>query len=207
MFWTFYVFLSAIFGAPYACLGLDLSRLHHFRRPRPLSTLMHRCHGQVDIRVNEDAPSYPTTVDTDLVALGRLPLGGDDSSSANVPYDPRPASEGGCSAGHQEGCSIYNIKVSTLFDEGYCTVPYCRWVTFTTHLFSCSENLARVAGFPPLRCCDDHHHHRMHLFDSLPRETPGMCLCPFWSEVIGKDTTGGPFLELSLEVPRGFWRG
>ena len=59
-----------------------------------------------------DAPSYPTNaVDTSLVALGRTPLGGDDGSSGGVPFDPRPASEGGCSAGHLEGCSIYNIKV------------------------------------------------------------------------------------------------
>ena len=61
---------------------------------------------QVDIRVNEDAPAYPTTVDSSLVPLGRLPLGGTSDR-----HDPRPASEGGCSAGHLEGCHIYYIKV------------------------------------------------------------------------------------------------
>lgn len=66
---------------------------------------------QVDIRVNEDAPSYPTTADSSWVPMGRLPLGADDGTNTGVQYDPRPASEGGCSAGHFEGCRVYNIKV------------------------------------------------------------------------------------------------
>lgn len=66
--------------------------------------------GQVDIRVNEDAPTYPTNaVDTSLVPVGLTPLGTDRGDL--VSSDPRPASEGGCSAGHLEGCVIYNIKV------------------------------------------------------------------------------------------------
>eukprot|EP00904_Undaria_pinnatifida_P006174 jgi/Undpi1/2687/HiC_scaffold_14.g06065.m1 len=65
---------------------------------------------EVDIRVNEDAPSYPTTADSSWVPMGRLPLGADDGTNTGVQYDPRPASEGGCSAGHFEGCRVYNIK-------------------------------------------------------------------------------------------------
>lgn len=83
--------------------------------------------------MNENAPLYPTTVDSSLVPLGRLPLAGDDGSNTGVPYDPRPASEGGCSAGHLEGCSIYNIKVNhseydtergELLVGSYSGVPY-----------------------------------------------------------------------------------
>ena len=62
--------------------------------------------------MSEDAPTYPTNaVDTSLVPLGRLPLGGAAGSSRDVSFDPRPTSEGGCSAGRLEGCSIFNIKV------------------------------------------------------------------------------------------------
>lgn len=62
---------------------------------------------QVEIRVNEDAPAYPTTVDSSLVPLGRLPLGDDGFT-----HDARPASEGGCTFGPFAGCHIYNIKVT-----------------------------------------------------------------------------------------------
>lgn len=61
--------------------------------------------------MNADAPLYPTTLDSSLVPLGRLPLAGDDGSNTGVQFDPRPASEGGCSANHLEGCTVYNIKV------------------------------------------------------------------------------------------------
>ena len=80
---------------------------------RPWRTSRH-CHRQVEIRVNEDAPSYPSTVDSSLVPVGKIPLGSNAASSSGVPYDPRPSSEGGCSAGHFEGCRIYNIKVCLL---------------------------------------------------------------------------------------------
>ena len=69
--------------------------------------------------MNEDAPIYPTTVDSSLVPLGRLPLGGDDGSNTGVPYDRRPAGEGGCSAGHLEGCHIYNIKVQHVLPRAF----------------------------------------------------------------------------------------
>lgn len=62
---------------------------------------------KVDIRVSEDVPVYSTTVDSSLVPLGRIPLGGGGPG-----FDPRPASEGGCTAGPFEGCHIYNIKVN-----------------------------------------------------------------------------------------------
>ena len=62
--------------------------------------------------MNKDAPTYPTNaVDTSLVPLGPVPLGVDAGSSGDVSFDPRSASEGGCSAGRLEGCSIFNIKV------------------------------------------------------------------------------------------------
>lgn len=63
---------------------------------------------EVDIRLNENAPAYPTSVDSSLVPVGRLPLGQDFEDE--VQHDPRPASEGGCSSGLLQGCSIYNIK-------------------------------------------------------------------------------------------------
>lgn len=81
--------------------------------------MLHGIHCQVEIRVNEDAPSYPTAVDGDLVPLGRLPLGGDARSSRGAEYDRRSASEGGCSSGPQEGCTIYNIKVSAQCGQYY----------------------------------------------------------------------------------------
>eukprot|EP00904_Undaria_pinnatifida_P002876 jgi/Undpi1/1258/HiC_scaffold_109.g14172.m1 len=65
---------------------------------------------EVEIRLNENAPSYPSTVDSSLVPVGKTPLGSNAATSSSVPYDPRPSSEGGCSAGHFEGCRIYNIK-------------------------------------------------------------------------------------------------
>lgn len=88
--------------------------------PSPICLFLVLLYLQVDIRVNEDAPTYPTIADSSLVPLGRLPLGGDDGSNTGVPYDPRPASEGGCSAGHLKGCSVYNIKVRHLLHDLEC---------------------------------------------------------------------------------------
>ena len=88
---------------------------------------------QVEIRVNEDDPIYPTTVDSSLVPLGRLPLGSNESSNRGIPYDPRPGSGGGCSAGHLEGCNAYNIKV-TLPEYGTeCVQPPVPSLPTTTY--------------------------------------------------------------------------